>query len=869
MSEENAGASAEPSAEPAQDSGNTRQLSLPVAHGRRIRSFLAWFTVCVAALSLFMPLAASGIWDPPEREVAELSRRIALNLLGGHELAVDGANNEVPTRTELGRGELPFTSIAVGFRVFGLHEWAGRLPLAIWGLLGLGATFLLVRRLADARAAWFSVLVLATMPLYFLHARTMLGDIVTMAAMALSVAGLGLAVFDGGAERGRAGRVMALGLGGLGMLCAVLSRGVLIGIAVPALSVGVSWLVLRASKVGSREPFADALGGAILALGLGAGLIALRSLLRAPESGGAFTLLLGSVVNRPHVLPTFDSVILQLGHALFPWSAVLPVTLGTLLREPPVASAPAREREAALRALVLVTPVIALLAYGVSAPVLGPMPFAAVPLLAVAPALFVRDFERGSAPLRALPMVLCALAILLLVDFTNLPDKALSAFCVSDVRVPESFKPTAQRILEAGTLILCSAFFFLLQERSTHEDTRFDAEDYRRWPRAFRELWAGNLQFVVVVFEVALIGLCVLGYLSDHVRAIGQLDALGATPRSAAMLGAFALPLAVLAPTVLLLVRDSFRTLFDPELGRLFGAGPVARFFSGGLSRAQAALFVCALFGLSLSLGFYPLLAAQISPKQVFDTYRHEARSGEPLGMLGAGAASATYYAGRKVPSFDAPARAFDWLMSGNERRWLVLREQDLSEINSLFRARQQPARNLPVFDSGSSEILLAASQLTGSHNDNPLARYLPDLEPQPGHALSANLGDKLDVLGWDTLDLDGKVVSAVEAGHHYTFVIYFRVVQPIAGSWQTFIHIDGFQRRFNGDHPTLDGKYPFNLWHVADFISDRSDFVLDPNFGAGKYRVYFGLYSGNRRLEVRRGNAEENRLDAGFLDVR
>jgi hypothetical protein len=54
----------------------------------------------------------------------------------------------------------------------------------------------------------------------------------------------------------------------------------------------------------------------------------------------------------------------------------------------------------------------------------------------------------------------------------------------------------------------------------------------------------------------------------------------------------------------------------------------------------------------------------------------------------------------------------------------------------------------------------------------------------------------------------------------------------------------------------------------LGDFIADRSEFALEPNFGAGKYRVYFGLYNGNRRLEVRRGPAEENRLDAGFLDV-
>ncbi len=170
------------------------------------------------------------------------------------------------------------------------------------------------------------------MPLYFLHARTMLGDIVTMAALAFALAGLGLAVFERGVPGGLGPRAWCLGLGILGMLCAVLSRGVLIGIALPALSVGVSWFVLRAAGVSSRESFGDALGGLSLALGLGALFVAVRALLGAPQSGGAFTLLLGSMVNRPHVEPTFDGVILQLGHALFPWSALLPVTLGSLLR---------------------------------------------------------------------------------------------------------------------------------------------------------------------------------------------------------------------------------------------------------------------------------------------------------------------------------------------------------------------------------------------------------------------------------------------------------------------------------------------------------------------------------------------------------
>src|SRR5207237_875029 len=91
-------------------------------------------------------------------------------------------------------------------------------------------------------------------------------------------------------------------------------------------------------------------------------------------------------------------------------------------------------------------------------------------------------------------------------------------------------------------------------------------------------------------------------------------------------------------------------------------------------------------FGLCLSLGYYPGLMAQISPKQVFDAYRQQAKRGEALGMLGAGAASATYYAGRDVPSFDTAEHAFDWLMASGERRWLLIREAELGPLNALYR---------------------------------------------------------------------------------------------------------------------------------------------------------------------------------------
>src|SRR5687767_8473073 len=78
------------------------------------RPWLAALAAVVTVASLLGPISASGIWDPFELRIADLARRIALNLLGAQDLLIDGATNSVPSLGELARGQLPFTSVAVG-----------------------------------------------------------------------------------------------------------------------------------------------------------------------------------------------------------------------------------------------------------------------------------------------------------------------------------------------------------------------------------------------------------------------------------------------------------------------------------------------------------------------------------------------------------------------------------------------------------------------------------------------------------------------------------------------------------------------------------------------------------------------------------
>ena len=836
---------------------------------------VAWL-ICLGSLLGF--ISASGIWDPHELRVAELARRIAVALLGAESLSIPGADNSVPNLGDLARGQLPFTSIALGFRLFGLHEWAGRLPLALWGIIGAASTYLLVARLLDRRAGAFAVIALSTMPLYFVQARTMLGEIVTMAALAMTLAGLMLACFDPGANEpgARRRRAAALGLGVLGLAAGFGARGLLIGVSLPLLAVALTSLAVR-----DVDRFGRWIAGAAGVLGLASLVVfagALRANLAEPD---VFSMLVGVAIHKQAKLPTFDAVLQQLGHGLFPWSAIVPVAAGRLLL-----GAVRSPAERALRACVMFGAILGFAVHGLLLPITGALPFVPLLCLAAIVAVACRDFERDSEASRAAAMVVACLSILLYLDFRNFPEKGLVAFVVADAKFPESFAKTGAALLTWGTLLFVALYFGATFERSTPVAKRFDRDEYLAWPRALRELWGGNLWFFLAVSEVVLILLAVLRLLSESRLRLRYFETLAPLAKSAVSWGFLLLPLLCLLPLVALFARDLLRTFFSPGLGlgesaklsprlgsfveRLYARLPRLRRFQP--SRAATAVLAAAICGGVLSFGYYPALAAQISPREVFESYRLLSKPGESLGMVGVEAGTATYYARRSVPTFEGAGAAFSWLMDGDERRWLVIRARDLPQINALYRARQKPPANIAVLDSRSSEIMLVSSRLLpGEHNQNPLNAVVSSAPPPltPSRKLDANLGNQLEVLGWDVQTLDGKSAAFAVPNRPYQFVIYYRVQASITGNWETFVHIDGYGRRHNADHPTLGGRYPLNLWRAGDHIADRHEFTLEPNFTPGMYSVFFGLFIGSRRLEVQRGSHHENRIRAGLLEVR
>jgi 4-amino-4-deoxy-L-arabinose transferase-like glycosyltransferase len=916
------------------------------------RPWMRWAPLGVAiaapALLFFVlpPLSSSGLWDPYELNVADLSRRIALNLYHASGLALDGADNSLPHLNDLGRPQLPLSSIAVGFKLFGLHEWAGRLPLALWGLAGVLATYAFVARLFDRRAGAYAAVALSTMPLYFVQARSILGDVCTMAALAMAFGGLTVAAFDRD-EHGPTPlmrRLPWLGMAAAGLIAGFESRGGLLGLGVPLLGVGLAWGVARASSTShSQDRAGDVVGAVSLGAGVAVAAMAARAI-AAPESKD-LNLWVGALFHPQPKYPTFDFYVAAIGHALAPWSAFLPFAFGRMLLTPPGRVGPVAERESLARVAVIVGSATALVAHAYLAARIDLVAFSGPALCAVACAIAIRDFERGAHASIVVGVGTLILAAVLHHDFHELPEKAYQAFGVTGATFPESFKNTALTLwwVVLGGFALCA--FFTWVERDAKRDP-FDPSSYARVLRGLREAYEGVLALVyfATAAGAVLAGLLVWIGARTHARWLPQMSStirdlvqnawwvvvfvpLGAifgllfacdvwlwafgrskTPSWASFTRGFepfeeltsklrpsegegTLPrydwwvaLLVVAPLMLIALPAMTFAIwsaagFRPYVAALLAVPSGVAFFLvmgaiGDLLRHRAACLALggAVVGFVLCFFYYPALANQLSPKEVFESYRRLCPDAT-LGLLGVGGRTSAYYAGGQPQILNDPTAAYAWISAGGtaQRRCLALKAEELPKLNQLWREHApEPKTNLPVLDARSSQILLAASTLARNEkNENPLSSILLSAPPHPQRRLGVNMDDKLEVIGIDLADERGKLVDAVSPGRTYHMKTYYRVLAPVTSEWEAFIHIDGYHRRHNGDHKPMNGKYPMSLWLPEDLLVDDHEFKLEPNFTPGTYEIYFGLFVGDTRLKVKSGPSDgDNRINGGTLHV-
>ncbi len=926
-----------------------------------------WLPLAIAALlpiALFFllpPLTRAGLWDPHELNVADFARRIALTLHGAGDLALEGADNSLPHLNDLGRPQLPFTSIALGFKMFGLHEWAGRGPLAIWGVAGVLATYGWLSRLVDRRAGLFAAVALTTMPLFFVQARTMIGDIVMMSAFSMAFGGLLVTVFDRGdhGESNAVARVTWLLVGLAGLLAGYFTRGALIGVATPALAVALAYVLVLTNGGRRFDALAHGVGIVVGAVGLYCAYRALDAL--AEPRSADLNPWIGAMVRPPTKYPTFDFTLGHIAAGLSPWSAFAPFAFGRLFVAPNARTGAAFSRESETRMALLVATGLAFVAHGWLAARTDLVAFAAPSVVAAACGVALRDYERGAHPSVAVGVGTAVFLGVFHHEMHNLPEKAFHAFAVVGATFPDSFKAHSYLIWSVVLVGFAGIAFLTFVERDSKR-VPFCAENYLRVLVALRDAWDGILAlgYFALVASASLAGLAVWVGTRLHATWLPAISSqtqkfvlnawwVTAFVPLAVIFGVYfwcdvwlwafgrANPLSKASATrgfepleglvAELKTGDLGAAVFDLVMGRLVvsasnlkaGIGPTALFILAPLmflqvpgivfgalhvagvrplvaatfalpsgvvfflalglvgdvlrgSRAAFLVVFAATLGSVMCFSYYPALANQLSPKEVFESYQRIHSAGEPLALFGVGGRTAAYYAGGQPMILKDAESAYAWLMGAElpSRRFLAVRAEELPRLNRLYRERAGTGANLPVLDARSSQIILVASALRNDEkNASPLDRTVLSQAPRIQNKVVANLEDKLEVLGYDITDTVGKLVDHVAPGKKYRMRTYFKVLEPSPTEWQMFIHVDGFHRRHNGDHKMTEGKYPMSLWLKGDVVVDEHEFTLEPNFSAGPYTLFFGLFVGDTRLKVKSGPHDgDNRVNGGALRV-
>lgn len=766
-----------------------------------------------------MRLAGFGIWDPWEVEVAESARRLA----EGESVHVAHAG--------------PWL-VAQSFRLFGVHEWSGRLPIALSGIAMIALAYALIARLSDRRTAIYGVLIAGTSPLFIFNARTMLGEapslaiqtaIALCAAMALLCSGISM--------RARAGWLAAmLVLSAVG----VLARGALLCVLPP---IGAAMLVAFFDGRRAAAPLG-------LRLAFGAGVLLLgASVARAVvQDSVAFSYLLGGQPESGQP-PSFDAPLEHVFHAFAPWSALLPLALLRLLFDAPgtvdsegTGSATGDTRsddERRLRLFLLLWSALGYAAltlftsrYGHKAALVPVVAFSA------AVALLLRDLERSGGGFWPAAVAALFLALLVLRDFALYPNAPVHGMALSDFTVPTVFNPKR----EWAAVLLPFAAMLVLGLGLDPSAPR--PLELRAPYRFLREQWRRGLGFKLWLIAIALVLLALelYGVLALVPASAKHMTTLAAKVGKVLMLVPPALPIAVAGLQLALFLYAKL-----------------------GVRRCVPILAAGFVVGTYSAQGFMPALSAHFSPREVYETYNDLAKPGELLVEYKVGARAAAYYARGDSSEAESLIELANKLDT-DKRVWAVFPAEELANVDRVFRERTK--RHLFVADARNERAMLATNLPISGRTDQSFLSQFVKREPPAkiSHPLEANFEDQIELLGYDLKLPHGDYVGA---GEHFEITWYFKALHA-PGNYRVFVHIDASDLRIHGDHDPVDGKYPVRLWNAGDVIIDSQTLDVPSSYASGTYTIYLGFYSGDTRLTIKQGPHDDaNRVIAGVLRIR
>lgn len=838
--------------------------------------------VAVLVAGSLLPLlriAQGGLWEPWELNRAEAAR-----------LVVEGEVSVFSIPEIHGEGERPPLATwvtAAGFAVGGAGVVMGKAAVAGFLAACIAAAVLLLRPFLAQGVAWLALVVFFTTPLVFFQGGSAGGDGVAFGAYAVAFAALSRLL-----ERTRRGdahavrRELAVDLAAtvVGLALSYFALGAALGVALPVTAAALA-AVIGGGLPLPRRSAADADGiaaalrwGAVVAAVVLAVWFVVAVLAHGPdEQVDRFTLAVGGL-KATLPLETFDLMLARLAYGLFPWCVLLPMAFawvalpggpeadddGAGAGDAGIASEPAA-RHAALHALVAY-PMLAYWNWRFHpAPVVFVFPVA----LLVARYLQSAATAGGGRALRAAGVVAAMLAVVVVRDAYSFSKEFLDVIGfpgAGDVVTEAPEFPIRLALSVAVMLAVVIVTHFAPQEpqeHSWHERCRRQLTKIREASAALRRGGGSARRAAIVALSPYAVGvgawLSLLGvfivargtesgpFTLTHFGSWVVIGSLAAVP-------GIALSAVIRWRSAL----GSIRSLLAP-----LGGAPLA---AGGLA-----------VGLTVGLVVAPALDKGYSLAPAAEAAAAAGNLTGRLALFQVEPAAVNYYGALKgaepVATVDEAA---DWLAGATDatgRRYLVLpaRMTAINDVNQRFRDKRD-GMLLPLLSDPGARYVLAASDLPeGFDNRSPLAAVIAAGPVAPMFPiLGSSFEDKVEYLGYD---IDTYPDGTVAAAQNVTITHFWKCTGRITGDYKVFVHIDGMGDRINGDHDPAGGLYPTRYWRPGDTIIDtqqiRIPFFARPARDPEAYRMYVGLFRGETRMRLAKGQGDDNRLWGGVIRVR
>ena len=215
----------------------------------------------MAALILVLRVSADGLWDPYEVRLLELLTD-ASNPIEGQPLTQPISGY---------RSRILLWPLALGLKTFGVNELGARVPMLGLALLTLVAIFGFATWLRSRVTATAAACVMLTAPLFFMSARLASQTLLPILAQVLAVWGLALLALPRRSQ-GVLEPLLGLVLSGLGLVLGTYAVGTLLGVALPAGAIALSWMMATDEGDASSSGLGLRTGLVMAGLGLLCGL---------------------------------------------------------------------------------------------------------------------------------------------------------------------------------------------------------------------------------------------------------------------------------------------------------------------------------------------------------------------------------------------------------------------------------------------------------------------------------------------------------------------------------------------------------------------------------------------------------------------